>query len=149
MARIYAPEALPHLRSTRDKRKRVDLVTEELHGTNAIKGDMIVYPPENAGSPHYHKDAVEFKFVLRGSGTFHVGKETFRLRAGHIMFLKPGEVHFFETSPDEDLAFVEFWAPRRKKQCGSIRTTLENGPPKPASRARVKVWPHPVERELC
>ena len=115
MAKIFAPEALPHLKSTRDKRKRVDLVNEKLQGTTAIKGDMIVYPPENAGSAHYHADAYEFKFVLRGSGIFHIGKETVNLRAGHVIFLKPGDVHFFETSPDEDLAFVEFWLPPAQK----------------------------------
>jgi quercetin dioxygenase-like cupin family protein len=111
MAKIYTPEELPHLSSTRDKRKRIDLINESIHGTTSIKGDMIVYPPDNAGSAHYHKDAYEFKFVLRGSGTFHIGQEAVELRAGHIMFLYPGDVHFFETSPDEDLAFVEFWLP--------------------------------------
>ena len=111
MAKIYAPDALPHLTSTRDKRQRIDLVNEELQGTIAIRGDMIVYPPENAGSAHYHADAWEFKFVLRGSGTYHIGHETVELRAGHAMFMAPGEAHFFETSPDEDLAFVEFWLP--------------------------------------
>jgi len=111
VAKIFAPEALPHLSSTRDKRKRVDLVNDELQGTTAIKGDMIVYPPDNAGSAHYHADAFEFKFVLRGSGTFHIGQKMVNLKAGHIIFLEPGDVHFFHTSPDEDLAFVEFWLP--------------------------------------
>jgi len=111
MAKIFAPDALPKLKSIRDKRQRVDLINDELQGTTAIRGDMIVYPPENAGSAHYHADAWEFKFVLRGSGTYHIGQETVELRAGHAMFMAPGDVHFFETSPDEDLAFVEFWLP--------------------------------------
>ena len=49
MAKIFAPDELPHLSSTRDNRKRIDLITEELQGTQAILGDMIVYPPENIG----------------------------------------------------------------------------------------------------
>lgn len=111
MARIFAPEQLPKLHSTRDKRKRIDLVTPETVGTTALRGDMIVYPPSNAGSPHFHRDAHEVKVVLRGSGTYHIGDETVELRAGHIIWMMPGDIHFFETSPDEDLAFVEFWLP--------------------------------------
>ncbi len=115
MARIFAPESLPKLKSTRDKRKRIDLVNESLQGTTSIKGDMIVYPPNNVGSAHYHADAYEFKYVLRGKGTFHIGQETIQLREGHIMFMSPGDVHFFETSLDDDLAFVEFWLPPPKE----------------------------------
>lgn len=114
MARIFAPEELPHLRSTRDKRKRVDLVNESLQGTTAIRGDMIVYPPENVGSAHYHKSAHEFKFVLRGSSTYHISGETLTLRAGHVIFMRPGEVHHMETGSEEGVAFVEFWLPAQR-----------------------------------
>jgi quercetin dioxygenase-like cupin family protein len=114
MAKIFAPDELPHLSSTRDKRQRIDLITEELHGTQAIRGDMIVYPPENTGSPHYHRGAVEIKYVLRGSGTFDIDGELYQVRAGHMILLERGEVHHFTTNPGEDLAFLEFWIPAAK-----------------------------------
>jgi uncharacterized RmlC-like cupin family protein len=52
----------------------VDLVTRETVGAQRLKGDLIVYPPDNEGSAHYHADATEVKLVLRGSGTFFVGR---------------------------------------------------------------------------
>jgi len=114
MAKIFKPEELPHLQSTRDKRKRIDLISEALQGTQAILGDMIVYPPENVGSPHYHRGAAEIKYLLRGSATFNIGGEDHHLREGHIIVLKPGEVHHCRTGSGEDLAFLEFWIPAAK-----------------------------------
>jgi len=114
MAKIFAPDDLPQLRSTRDKRKRIDLISEDLQGTQAIRADMIVYPPENTGSPHYHRGAVEIKYVLRGSGTFNIEGEPTHVREGHMILLERGEVHHFTTDPGEDLAFLEFWLPAAK-----------------------------------
>jgi quercetin dioxygenase-like cupin family protein len=114
MAKIFAPDELPRLSSTRDKRKRIDLITEGLQGTKTILGDMIVYPPENVGSPHYHRGAVEIKYLLRGSGTFNIDGESYRVHEGHIVVLERGEVHNFITDVDEDLVFLEFWLPAAK-----------------------------------
>ena len=114
MAKIFAPDELPRLNSTRDKRKRIDLITEKLQGTQAILGDMIVYPPENVGSPHYHRGAVEIKYVLRGGGTFNIEGEAYQVHQGNIIVLKRGEVHHFITEADDDLAFLEFWLPAAK-----------------------------------
>lgn len=111
MARIFQAEELPRLRSTRDKRKRVDLVTQETVGAVGLRGDLIVYPPQNEGSPHYHPDVTEVKLVLRGSGTFFINGVGRRLRAGDLVVLRPDDVHHFRTEAQEDLAFVEFWIP--------------------------------------
>lgn len=114
MAKIFAPDELPRLSSTRDKRKRIDLISEALQGTQAILGDMIVYPPENIGSAHYHRGAVEIKYILRGSGTYHIEGVPYEVRAGHVILLDRGEVHHFTTGPGEDLVFLEFWIPAAK-----------------------------------
>jgi mannose-6-phosphate isomerase-like protein (cupin superfamily) len=111
MPKIHSPEELPHWISTRDKRKRLDLVNEVIQGTTLIKGDKIYYPPDNAGSAHWHRDAVEVKYILRGSATFIIDDQAYEVREGHALLLKPGEVHHNKTSPDEELEFVEFWVP--------------------------------------
>lgn len=114
MAKVFAPKELPHLRSTRDKRKRIDLISEQLQGTQAILGDMIVYPPDNVGSAHYHRGAAEIKYILRGSGTYNIEGKAYQVHEGHIILLEKGEVHHFTTDPGEDLVFLEFWLPAAK-----------------------------------
>jgi quercetin dioxygenase-like cupin family protein len=114
MAKIFTPDELPHFRSTRDKRKRVDLITHKLQGTRAILGDLIVYPAENVGSAHYHQGAVEIKYVLRGNATFNIDGAEYPVRQGNIIVLDRGEVHHFATEAGEDLAFLEFWLPAAK-----------------------------------
>ena len=74
-----------------------------------------VYPPDNKGSPHYHADAYEFKYVLRGQGTFNLNEKQIDVRSGHIIFLSSGDILFFETKEEQEIAIVEFWFPPPKK----------------------------------
>lgn len=107
---VHADE-LPRLRSTRDGRQRIDLVTEELFGFADLKADHITYRPGDTAAAHYHIGARHIWFVSEGRGVFHVGNETFELGSGDVATAGDSEVHWFENPHDEPFAFYELWVP--------------------------------------
>jgi quercetin dioxygenase-like cupin family protein len=111
MSRVVPHAALPRLRSTRDGRDRVDLVTEELFGTTALKADRITYHPGDTAAPHYHRDCQHVFFVLEGRGVLHVDGQRHDLAAGDVALVEPDEVHHFENPYEGTFAFIELWVP--------------------------------------
>lgn len=112
MAKVFARERLPHLRSTRDSRDRLDLITDDVPvGASRIRADRIRYHPGDTAAAHYHTDCHHLFFVLEGEGLIHVDASARRLTAGTVAVVGPGEMHWFENDTDRDFAFVEFWAP--------------------------------------
>ena len=112
MARVLAREELPHWRSTRDGRDRLDLVTDEMGlGARALRADRIVYQPGDTAARHYHLGCDHAFYVLDGSGVLHVGDEAHRLEPGSVAVVRADEVHWFENDTDSEFSFVELWAP--------------------------------------
>jgi mannose-6-phosphate isomerase-like protein (cupin superfamily) len=102
---------LPTLDSTRDGRRRIDLVTEEMFGFTDLKADHITYRPGDTAAAHYHVGARHIWFVTEGRGTYHAGDETFEVAAGDVATAGEGEVHWFENPHEEPFAFYELWVP--------------------------------------
>jgi mannose-6-phosphate isomerase-like protein (cupin superfamily) len=112
MAKIFAKDQLPHLRSTRDTRDRLDLVTENVSvNATKLRADRILYHPGDTAAAHYHTDCYHLFHVLTGSGILHVDSDSLRLGAGMTIVVGPDEVHWFENDTQENFSFVEFWAP--------------------------------------
>ncbi|MDH3262283.1 MAG: cupin domain-containing protein [Acidimicrobiia bacterium] len=111
MVKAIAAADLPRLRSTRDTRDRIDLVTEETFGLTDLKADRITYHPGDTAAAHYHLDCRHFFFVLDGRGTLHTGEESIALAPGDVALIEENEVHWFENSYDEDFTFIELWVP--------------------------------------
>ncbi len=101
----------PVLDSEFDARKRIYLVTPKLFGTTAIKGEMIIYPPGTSAANHHHEGAEHFMYMLEGHGVAHANEEPFPVRAGDLVWFADHERHFFISDGDEDMVFVEFFAP--------------------------------------
>jgi quercetin dioxygenase-like cupin family protein len=101
----------PVLDSEHDARKRIYLVTPKLFGTKAIKGEMIIYPPGTCAANHHHEGAEHFMYMLKGHGIAHANEEPFPVRAGDVVWFADHERHFFISDGDEDMVFVEFFAP--------------------------------------
>ncbi len=101
----------PVLDSEHDARKRIYLVTPKLFGTTAIKGEMIIYPPGTCAANHHHEGAEHFMYMLQGHGVAHANEEPFPVRAGDVVWFADRERHFFISDGDEDMVFVEFFAP--------------------------------------
>ncbi len=116
MAKIFSREQLPHWRSTRDTRDRLDLITDNVPvGARRIRADRIIYHPEDTAAKHYHTDCHHLFYILSGQGLIHVDEGSFRLTPGMVVVIKPNEIHWFENDTQSNFAFVEFWAPPPKE----------------------------------
>jgi quercetin dioxygenase-like cupin family protein len=116
VARIFPKELLPHLRSTRDTRDRLDLVTENVPvGARSLRADRIRYHPGDTAAAHYHTDCHHLFYVLEGEGVLHADGGHHRLSAGMVAVVGPGEVHWFHNDTGSNFSFVEFWTPPPKE----------------------------------
>lgn len=55
--------------------------------------------------PHRLKTS-EVYYVLSGSGTMHIDRETARVRSGQAVYIPPGSVQFIENTGRSNLAFL-------------------------------------------
>jgi len=106
---------LPKIRSTRDGRDRVDLVTEELFGNTDLKADHITYHPGDTAGAHHHVGARHFFFVDAGTGIFHLDDRAYELHSGDVALADEGEVHWFENRSDDVFSFYELWVPQPRE----------------------------------
>lgn len=112
VAKRFAKEDLPQLRSTRDTRDRLDLVTDAVPvGATRIRADRIRYHPGDTAAAHYHLDCHHAFYVLQGHGTLHVDGRDEPLSEGMLAIVGPNEVHWFSNEGGEVFSFVEFWVP--------------------------------------
>lgn len=102
---------LPRIRSTRDGRDRIDLVTEELFGLTDLKADHITYHPGDTAAAHYHVGAKHFFFVDEGTGILRLDDRTYEVSKGDVAFANDGEAHSFENRSDGIFSFYELWVP--------------------------------------
>ncbi len=105
----------PVLDSEHDARKRIYLVTPKLFATKAVKGEMIIYPPGTAAANHHHEGAEHFMYVLRGRGTVYANEKPHPVHKGDVIYYPDRERHYLEAAADEEMAFVEFFAPAEFK----------------------------------
>ena len=111
MPSVIPRAELPKIRSTRDRRDRVDLVTEELFGFTDLQADHITYHPGDTAAAHYHVGAKHLFFIDGGVGLLHLDDRTFELGQGDVAFADDGEVHWFENPGEEVFSFYELWVP--------------------------------------
>ncbi len=111
MAKVVSFSDLPRLHSTRDSRDRIDLVTEEIFGTTALKADRITYHPGDTAAAHYHRDCKHFFFVMEGRGVLHTDDEAIDLGPGDVVLVNENEVHWFENPTEAEFSFIELWVP--------------------------------------
>lgn len=113
----------PVLDSQHDARKRIYVATPKLFGTQAIKGEMIIYPPGTEASNHHHEGAEHFMYVLKGRGTAYANEKPIPVRKGDLIHYDECEQHYLRSEGNEDLMFVEFFVP------GVYRTVWAEGAP--------------------
>jgi quercetin dioxygenase-like cupin family protein len=113
----------PVLDSQHDARKRIYVVTPNLFGTKAIKGEMIIYPAGTEGSDHHHEGAEHFMYVLKGHGTAYANERPIPVRKGDLIYYDDFERHWLRSEGNEEMAFVEFFVP------GVYKTIWAEGAP--------------------
>lgn len=112
MAKVFSKAQLPRLRSTRDTRDRLDLITEDVPvDARHLRADRIIYHPGDTAAKHYHRGSHQLFYVLEGEGVLRLNGTSHRLAAGMAVVIEPGEVHWFENDTSSNFSFVEFWAP--------------------------------------
>lgn len=124
----------PVLDSEHDSRRRIYLASTGLWGTEAVKGELIIYPAGAVGAPHHHEGAEHFQLLLSGSGTAVIEDGEIDLHAGDLLYNLENEMHSFANRTDADMVFVEFFVP------GANRTVWPPG-------IHVCGW-NPTERDI-
>lgn len=101
----------PVLSSEHDTRQRIYLASPSLWGTDAVKGEMIIYPPGSFGAAHHHEGAEHFQYMLSGSLIADLAGEEHVLGAGDLLYNLEHEVHAFRNDSDDEAVFVEYFVP--------------------------------------
>lgn len=103
--------AEPVLNSEFDARKRIYMVTPQLSGTKAVKGEMIIYPPGTQAANHHHEGADHFQVILRGAAKFYLNETPHKVKAGDTVYIYDNERHYFINDGEEELVFIEYFVP--------------------------------------
>ncbi len=65
-----------------------------------------IMPPKSKEQLHFHKNAQQFFFILKGKATFIVEGETFEAAENSGFHIIPGKQHWIENLSDTDLEFL-------------------------------------------
>lgn len=60
---------------------------------------------------HYHADSDISVLMLRGSGTIHIGGQRLAAKAGDVLFIPRGVVHYFVNAGEEPAAALVIYSP--------------------------------------
>lgn len=66
---------------------------------------------KNVKGIHYH-DFFEIFLITQGSVIHHVNSQKQHLKEGALVFVRPGDVHCYEKTPDEDCQFINLAFPK-------------------------------------
>ncbi|MPS73937.1 MAG: cupin domain-containing protein [Chryseobacterium sp.] len=63
-------------------------------------------PPHSKEQLHFHKNAQQFFFILKGKATFVVDEEVFEVAENSGFHITPNKNHLIENKSDVDLEFL-------------------------------------------
>ncbi|HSZ04136.1 MAG TPA: cupin domain-containing protein [Solirubrobacteraceae bacterium] len=69
------------------------------------------FQPGAAHARHYHPNAAEAFFIIRGRGAAGTGDEEHEVLPGTALYIPAGVVHWFRNAGDEELELVGCYAP--------------------------------------
>ena len=112
MAKLFKKNDLPNFISTRDKRERLDLITENVPvGAKHLRADRIIYHEGDSCAQHYHIGSHHVFVMLEGEGHILTTESKELLKEGEVALIEPEEIHWFENNSEGNFKFIEFWAP--------------------------------------
>jgi quercetin dioxygenase-like cupin family protein len=110
----------PVLKSERDGRKRISLVTESLCGMKAFKAEMVIYPSgTTAPTSYHHVGADSFMYFLNGDGTAWANEQPFPVHQGDFVYFPDREWHHLKAADDNEMRFLVFYVPGEYKTVGA------------------------------
>jgi quercetin dioxygenase-like cupin family protein len=101
----------PVLQCKNDGRKRVPLVTAETCQTEAIKVQMVIYPPGMKSANYRLEGAESFIYLLSGRGTAGTHDQSSSVGKGDLIWFRDGEWHRLEAAADSEMRFLILNAP--------------------------------------
>ncbi|PJJ68212.1 cupin domain-containing protein [Chryseobacterium geocarposphaerae] len=70
-----------------------------------------IMPPGTAEKRHFHKEAEQFFYILKGEAVFYVNEEKFSVRVGEGISVLPESKHYISNESDEVLEFLVISTP--------------------------------------
>jgi len=70
-----------------------------------------IMPPGTAEKRHFHKEAEQFFYILKGEAVFYINEETFSVKAGESITVLPKLKHYISNESLEDVEFLVISAP--------------------------------------
>jgi quercetin dioxygenase-like cupin family protein len=61
---------------------------------------------KGGGMPRHTNTVEHEQYVLRGSACIGIGEHTYEVKAGDVVFIPEGVVHYYENSGDEPFEFL-------------------------------------------
>jgi quercetin dioxygenase-like cupin family protein len=88
------------------------LVRGDNAGSRSVCFWRTIFPPGAAHARHYHPNAEEALYVIRGRGAAGTGEEEHEVAAGTAVFVPAGAVHWFRNPSDtEEVELVGCYCP--------------------------------------
>lgn len=84
---------------------------EHLGGATKHSFGHVVIPAGLSSRPHYHPEAEETYFILKGKARMIVDGKEYLLSPGDVVFIQPPERHQIFAEKNEDLEFLVACAP--------------------------------------
>ena len=89
---------------------------DECHGwtfidTDALSVKQELMPPDTAEQLHYHEQATQVFFILRGRATFSIDGQVSVLKPEQGIQILPGQQHFITNNYRADLEFILYSYP--------------------------------------
>src|SRR5919198_2248846 len=87
------------------------LINKDNAGADEVCFWRTVFPPGAAHERHYHPNAAEVLYVLRGRGAAGTGDAEHEVLPGTAQYIPAGAVHWLRNAnPDEELEIVGCYA---------------------------------------
>ena len=78
-------------------------------------------PPDTAEQLHYHENATQVFFILKGRATFIIDGVESVLKPEQGIEIKPGQKHFISNKEQSDLEFILYSSPSTKNDRINIK----------------------------
>jgi len=93
---------------TPGKTYRQDTLTKE-HDAKELGGLFGIMVAGAQGEYHYHNQRESLLFIISGEAAECVDGKEHPIKAGDILFIRPGEKHTIVNRTDKDLRLLEFF----------------------------------------
>ncbi len=93
---------------TPGKAYRQEILTRD-HRANELGGIFGIIVARSKGEYHYHNRRESLLLIISGEAAEYVEGMEHPIKAGDVIFIRPGEKHTIVNRSDKDLRFLEFF----------------------------------------